>query len=63
MNKHALDFTEDEIQIMLDNLDQYSTDEIAEIDRMVDELSNRKVNQASYDDLIEFRDITNIWQS
>ena len=54
MNKPVLDFTEEEIQQMLDNLDQYSTEEVAEIDRMVDELSTRKVNQASYDDLIEF---------
>ena len=54
MNKPVLDFTEEEVQQMLDNLDQYSTEEVAEIDRMVDELSTRKVNQASYDDLIEF---------
>jgi predicted phage terminase large subunit-like protein len=54
VNKPVLDFTEEEIQQMLNNLDQYSTEEIAEIDRMVDELSTRKINQASYDDLIEF---------
>ena len=39
---------------MLNNLDQYSTEEIAEIDRMVDELHNRKANKVAYDDLIEF---------
>ena len=54
MNKPVLNFTEDEVQQMLDNLDQYTTEEIAEIDRMVDELSTRKINQAAYDDLIEF---------
>ena len=47
-------FTESEIQQMLDNLDQYTPDEIVEIDRLVDELSTRKTNQAAYDDLIEF---------
>ena len=46
-------FTELEIQQMLDNLDQYTPDEIVEIDRLVDELSTRKTNQAAYDDLIE----------
>ena len=54
MNKHTLDFTEAEIQIMLDNLDQYSTEEVAEIDRMVEELATRNYNQAAYDDLIAF---------
>ena len=48
------DFTEDEIQQMLDNLDQYSPEEIVEIDRLVDELSTRKTNKRAYDDLIEF---------
>ena len=48
------DFTEDEIQIMLDNLDSYSDDEVVEINRIVDELEDRKIKQKSYDDLIEF---------
>ena len=39
---------------MLDNLDQYSPEEIVEIDRLVDELSTRKTNKRAYDDLIEF---------
>ena len=54
MNKHALDFSEDEIQVVLDNLDSYTPEEVAEIDRMVDELATRQHNQAAYDDLIEF---------
>ena len=49
-----LDFTEDEIQVMLDNLDQYTPEEITEIDKLVDELANRRANKAAYDDLIEF---------
>ena len=54
MSEAALAFTEDEIQVMLDNLDHYTVDEVAEIDRMVDELSVRKENSLAYDDLIEF---------
>ena len=54
MSEAALAFSEEEIQVMLDNLDHYSTDEVAEIDRMVDELSVRKENSLAYDDLIEF---------
>jgi len=38
VNKPVLDFSDVEIQQMLDNLDQYTSDEIAEIDRMVEEL-------------------------
>ena len=54
MSEVALAFSEEEIQVMLNNLDHYSTDEVAEIDRMVDELSVRKENSLAYDDLIEF---------
>ena len=34
-----LDFSEDEIQHMLDNLDAFSPDELAEIDKMAGELA------------------------
>jgi hypothetical protein len=54
MNDMSLDFSEDEIQRLLDNLDSFSPDEIAEIDKMAGELGNRKQNQAAYDDLIDF---------
>ena len=54
MTEPALDFTEEEVQQMLDNLDNYSADEIAEIDKIVDELAERRANQLAYDDLIEF---------
>ena len=50
----ALDFTEEEVQQMLENLDNYSADEIAEIDKIVDELAERRANQLAHDDLIEF---------
>jgi len=54
MTEAAVDFTEEEVQQMLGNLDQYTSDEIVEIDRLVDELSTRKNNKAAYNDLIEF---------
>ena len=48
------DFSEEEVQNMLDNLDAFSDDEVVEINRIVDELAARQANQAAYDDLIEF---------
>jgi len=48
------DFTDEEIQLLLDNLSEYSVEEVEEIERMVDELSNRRQNKLAYDDLIEF---------
>ena len=54
MTEVALDFTEEEVQQMLENLDSYSADEIAEIDKIVDELAQRRTNQLAHDDLIEF---------
>ena len=54
MNNQAFDFSEEDIQVMLDNLDHYTPEEVAEIDKMVDELATRQHNQAAYDDLIEF---------
>jgi len=48
------EFTEEEIQQMLDNIDSFSTEEVVEINRIVDELANRRQNKLAYDDLIEF---------
>lgn len=50
----ALDFTEEELQVMLDNLDQYSEDEITEIMKIVDEIDTRAKNARIRNDLIEF---------
>jgi len=50
----GLDFSEEEIQVMLTNLEHYTPEEVAEIDRLVDELENRRANKLAYDDLIEF---------
>ena len=47
-------FTRAEVQVMLDNLDSYSDDEVTEINTIVDELDGREANAAAYDDLIEF---------
>jgi len=54
MNDMALGFSEEEIEHMLANLDAFSPEEVAEIDKMVGELADRKENQAAYDDLIAF---------
>jgi predicted phage terminase large subunit-like protein len=48
------EFTEDEIQRMLDNIDSFSTEEVVEINKIVDELATRRQNKLAYDDLIEF---------
>src|SRR6056300_1170649 len=49
-----LGFSEVEIEHMLANLDSFSPEEVAEIDKLVDELHNRRRNEAAYADLIEF---------
>ena len=49
-----LGFTEAEVEHMLANLDACSPEEVVEIDRLLDELDNRKRNEAAYTDLIEF---------
>ena len=54
MTEAALDFSEEEVQKMLDNIDSFSSDEVVEIDRIVDELSSRKQNELAFNDLIEF---------
>ena len=53
MNK-MVDIGDEEIEALLANLDDLSPEELAEIDQMVDELANRKANQAAYDDLLGF---------
>ena len=49
-----VDFSPEEIRHMLDNLDKFAPEELQEIDKIVEELSARKSNTASKDDLIEF---------
>jgi predicted phage terminase large subunit-like protein len=48
------DFTPQEVQQMLDNLDNFSPEEVTEIEKMVDELGSRRQNKLAYNDLIEF---------
>ena len=50
----VLGFDEVDIAAMLDNLDAFDPEEVAEINRMVDELTTRTTNKAAYDDLIAF---------
>ena len=54
MGEVALDFSDDDIQTLLNNLDAFSADEIAEIEKITGEVSSRKENQAAYNDLIAF---------
>ncbi len=48
------EFSPEEVQHMLDNLDNFSEAEVTEIEKMVDELDSRRENKVAYDDLIEF---------
>ena len=49
-----LDFTEAEVKLMLDNLDSYTHEEQAEIEKIADTLQQRKTQTACKNDLIEF---------
>jgi predicted phage terminase large subunit-like protein len=46
--------SEAEIEEILANIDQFSEEELAEIDRVVDELATRQASRAAYDDLLAF---------
>jgi len=54
MTDVAHDFSEEEIDLMLANLDIYSKEELEEIDILAGALSQREHNKKSYEDLIEF---------
>lgn len=47
-------FTTEEIQMMLDNLDKYTPEEILEINALVDEINTRSNKELCQTDLIEF---------
>ena len=47
-------FSPQDIQHVLKNLDSFGLEELAEIEKIADELDARKKNTAAYDDLIEF---------
>jgi len=51
---NSSNFTEAEVQIMLDNLDQYNSAELGELNTLVDELATRDYNKKAYEDLIAF---------
>jgi predicted phage terminase large subunit-like protein len=50
----ALVFSPEEIQFMSDNLDDYTLEEVVEIDKLVSELARQDYVAAVYDDLIKF---------
>ena len=54
MTELSTDFSEGDIQQMLNNIDAFSQDEVFEIDRLVEEIETRKQNTLAYNDLIEF---------
>ena len=47
-------FSPSEIQLMLDNLDEYTLEEKEELDKLLEELHKKQQAEACYDDLIEF---------
>jgi predicted phage terminase large subunit-like protein len=54
MTEATLDFSEDDIQVLLDNIDTFTPEEVEEIDKMAGELDSRRRSKAAYDDLIAF---------
>ena len=54
MSENILDFSEDEIELMLERLDEFSPQEQAEISQLADVLEQRKLAQSCRDDLIAF---------
>jgi len=54
MTIKGADFTHEEVLTMLDNLDFYSPEEVAEINRIVEEIEKRQAAQSVRDDLITF---------
>jgi hypothetical protein len=48
------EFTPEEIDLLLQNLNSYTPEEQAEIYKIVEELEARQRAEASYNDLIEF---------
>ncbi len=54
MNDNILDFSEGEIELMLERLDEFSPQEQAEISQLADVLEQRKLAQSCRDDLIAF---------
>ncbi len=53
-NVSPQDFSESEIQRMLDNLDSFSDEEVVEIHKLVDAIADKADIKAAYDDLIAF---------
>ena len=54
MTNQSHDFTPEEIDELLKNIDKFSAAEAAEIEKMVDELASRREREGARDDLIKF---------
>ena len=54
MTDQSHDFTPEEIDELLKNIDKFSAIEAAEIEKMVDELTTRREREGARDDLIKF---------
>ena len=54
MTKQVHDFTPEEIDELLANIDKFTPAEAAEIEKMVDELATRREREGARDDLIKF---------
>ena len=50
----GMDFSLEDIQQVLENLDKFDPQELGEIDKIVEELASRQRNDNAKDDLIEF---------
>jgi predicted phage terminase large subunit-like protein len=54
MTEATIDFTDEDLDLLLENLDSFSPEERKEIEQIADTLAKRKRANACYDDLIEF---------
>ena len=58
-----LDFSPEDVQTMLDNIDQFSAEEVAEIDKMVDELANSAGFELEEDNEMPANNRLLVWRS
>lgn len=54
MTEAPVSLSEEDIDALLENIDALSEDELAEIDRVVDELATRGASRTAYNDLLAF---------
>lgn len=54
MTSNTTDFSEDELDLLLSQVDSMSPEEVDELNKLVEELASRRERQKAHDDLIEF---------